>query len=285
VVVCSPGSDHTQFAYRPRCQIVPYPWPDLEFPRALAASSAPSSGYSGMRGRVAEWRSGAPEANGRTGSTLGGLPVLQGLSSEEAIRRVRRTCCEDAIQPAEKEAMISDRVCVSLVDTNRLPPNRVLSDRISAARRGSSASPKRSRATDFRLNPPRPLVGLARNARNLSVAAATLREMAFTDFAEVVPRLYVGAHPEPESAFDFGADVVVCLTANPAIPSPHSGRLLVHWPIKDGPVPRPEVLRSLAGLIDTFLKQGAVVYVHCQADEPLGPGRGEGPHGPGHDRR
>ena len=86
-----------------------------------------------------------------------------------------------------------------------------------------------------------------------------------SDFAEVVPRLYVGAHPEPESAFDFGADVVVCLTANPAIPSPHSGRLLVHWPIKDGPVPRPEILRSVAGLIDTFLKQGAVVYVHCQA--------------------
>ncbi len=45
----------------------------------------------------------------------------------------------------------------------------------------------------------------------------------------------------------------------------YRGGLLVHWPIKDGPVPRAEVLRSLARVIRTCLHEGGIVYVHCQA--------------------
>lgn len=89
--------------------------------------------------------------------------------------------------------------------------------------------------------------------------------MAFTDFAKVVPGLYVGAHPEPEDPFELGASVVVCLASGTSVKSVPREGMLVHWPIKDGPVPQPQVLRSIAQLIDTCLRQGAVVYVHCQA--------------------
>jgi protein-tyrosine phosphatase len=89
--------------------------------------------------------------------------------------------------------------------------------------------------------------------------------LAFTDFVKLVPGPYVGAHPEPEDPFELGANVVVCLASGTSVKSVPRDGVLVHWPIKDGPVPRPEVLRSLTGLIDTCLKQGAVVYVHCQA--------------------
>ena len=41
--------------------------------------------------------------------------------------------------------------------------------------------------------------------------------------------------------------------------------VLVHWPIEDGPAPDPETLRGVASLIASWLRSGAVVYVHCQA--------------------
>ena len=37
--------------------------------------------------------------------------------------------------------------------------------------------------------------------------------MTFSDYAEVAPGLFVGAHPEPEDPFDLGANVVVCLAS------------------------------------------------------------------------
>lgn len=40
---------------------------------------------------------------------------------------------------------------------------------------------------------------------------------------------------------------------------------MIHWPIKDGPIPPPEILDSLASFVDTTLRVGAAVYVHCQA--------------------
>ena len=91
------------------------------------------------------------------------------------------------------------------------------------------------------------------------------RDLTFNDYAEVFPGLFVGGHPEPEDPFELGANVVVCLASGTSVASVPRGSLLVHWPIKDGPVPRAAVLRSLAHLINAFLQEGAVVYVHCQA--------------------
>jgi protein-tyrosine phosphatase len=89
--------------------------------------------------------------------------------------------------------------------------------------------------------------------------------MSFFDYSEVVPGLYIGAHPEPEDPFDLGADVVVCLAAGSSVGVIPLDKLFVHWPIKDGPVPRPEVLRGLARLIATCLREHRAVFVHCQA--------------------
>ena len=88
---------------------------------------------------------------------------------------------------------------------------------------------------------------------------------SFSDFAEVAPGLFVGAHPEPEDPFDLGATVVVCLASGTSVRSVPRDGVLVHWPIEDGPVPDPDTLRGVASLIAGCLKSGAVVYVHCQA--------------------
>jgi protein-tyrosine phosphatase len=89
--------------------------------------------------------------------------------------------------------------------------------------------------------------------------------MTFSDYAELAPGLFVGAHPEPEDPFDFGATVVVCLASGTSVRAVPRDGVLVHWPIKDGPVPDPRTLRGVAVFIATCLRADAVVYVHCQA--------------------
>jgi hypothetical protein len=104
-LVCSPGF-RPPFARRPRGQIVFYPWPDLGLPRdprrfKRALKWLVEQASAGRRVEI-----GCAGGHGRTGSTLAGLLVLQGISPREAIRRVRRTYCEEAIESAEQSAMI-----------------------------------------------------------------------------------------------------------------------------------------------------------------------------------
>ena len=89
--------------------------------------------------------------------------------------------------------------------------------------------------------------------------------MTFSDYAEVAPGLFVGAHPEPEDPFDLGANVVVCLASGTSVGEVPRDGLLIHWPIKDGPVPDQETLRGVAHLIVRCLGSGESVYLHCQA--------------------
>jgi protein-tyrosine phosphatase len=89
--------------------------------------------------------------------------------------------------------------------------------------------------------------------------------MTFRDYVELAPGLFVGGHPEPEDPFELGATVVVCLTDHSSVRQVPPGKLFVHWPIKDGPVPPEEPLRNLARLVDSCLGSGAVVYLHCRA--------------------
>lgn len=89
--------------------------------------------------------------------------------------------------------------------------------------------------------------------------------MTFSDFAEVVPGLHIGSHPEPEDPFILGATVVVSLTSGTSARSVPRHGVLIHWPIKDGPIPPPEILDAVASFIDTCLEVGNAVFVHCQA--------------------
>jgi protein-tyrosine phosphatase len=97
------------------------------------------------------------------------------------------------------------------------------------------------------------------------VSGASGGSFSFSDYAEIVPGLFVGAHPEPEDPFDLGATVVVCLTSGTSVRSVPRDGVLVHWPIEDGPIPDTETLRGVASLVAACLRSGAVVYVHCQA--------------------
>lgn len=92
-----------------------------------------------------------------------------------------------------------------------------------------------------------------------------MSDSSFNDYVEVEAGLFLGSHPEPEDAFDLGADVVVCLAAGSSSRAVEQDGLLVHWPIKDGPVPHPETLRALARLVATCLDNRQVVYLHCMA--------------------
>ena len=92
-----------------------------------------------------------------------------------------------------------------------------------------------------------------------------VRIVTFSDYAEVVPGLYIGSHPEPEDPFELGATVVVTLTSGTTARAVPRHGVLIHWPIKDGPIPPLEVLEGVVSLIVTTMNAGAVVYVHCQA--------------------
>ena len=89
--------------------------------------------------------------------------------------------------------------------------------------------------------------------------------MTFSDLSEVIPGLYIGSNPEPEDPFVLGANVVVSLVSATSERSIPPNGVLVQWPIKDGPIPVPEVLDSLARFINRTLRLGATVYVHCEA--------------------
>jgi protein-tyrosine phosphatase len=90
--------------------------------------------------------------------------------------------------------------------------------------------------------------------------------MAYSDFVEVDTGLYVGAHPEGViDPFELGADVVVTLTREPSTVAVPQDKLLLHWPIADGPIPPLSVLHGVAATISKLLDHGAVVFIHCHA--------------------
>jgi hypothetical protein len=95
---------------------------------------------------------------------------------------------------------------------------------------------------------------------------ADILETPYSDFAKITDGLFVGSHPYGKiDPFDIGADVVVTLTGEPSTSGVPRGKLLIHWPIKDGPLPRMSVLRPLAKLIASCIDDGASVFVHCAA--------------------
>jgi protein-tyrosine phosphatase len=104
-LLSSPGF-RPPFARRSRTRIVIYPWPDLGVPtnprtfkRALRWLLEQAS--EGRRVEV-----GCAGGHGRTGTTLAALLVLQGVSAREAVRRVRRRYCGEAIESVQQADMV-----------------------------------------------------------------------------------------------------------------------------------------------------------------------------------
>jgi hypothetical protein len=90
-----------------------------------------------------------------------------------------------------------------------------------------------------------------------------------TDFAEIIPGLYVGAFP-PASPFDWGADVVISLASAHACQTVPRNKLLMHLPIMEVEAP-PDEVRMLARLISSLLDDGLCVFVHCVAGRDRSP--------------
>ena len=87
----------------------------------------------------------------------------------------------------------------------------------------------------------------------------------FSDFVRVAPGLYFGSHPEGEDPFALGPTVVVCLSTRPSSDGAALGRMYIHWPIKDGPVPEIAALDGLAAVLAGWLSVGVGVFIHCDA--------------------
>ena len=94
---CSPGF-RPPFARHRRSKTVLYPWPDRGVPNDAAQLR---QALRWLLRQAAEGRRieiGCAGGHGRTGTALAALMVLQGASVHDAVRLVRRTYCEDAIE-------------------------------------------------------------------------------------------------------------------------------------------------------------------------------------------
>jgi protein-tyrosine phosphatase len=103
-------------------------------------------------------------------------------------------------------------------------------------------------------------------------------EELFRGSAEIGPGLHVSSDPAPENAFEVRLpanveglrnvgvrpDVVVSFipTSSHVL---NRDQMLIVWPIKDGPVPVPQVACSLAALVASQLRAGHRVLLHCSA--------------------
>jgi hypothetical protein len=95
--------------------------------------------------------------------------------------------------------------------------------------------------------------------------ASNAEHHPFSDFVNVAPGLFFGAHPEGKDPFALGPTVVVCLSTRSSSEEATSGRMYVHWPIKDGPLPEIAALDGLAAMLAGWLSLGVGVFIHCDA--------------------
>ena len=107
-VVSSPGF-RPPFASKRRNRIVVYPWPDFGLPRdprrfQRALRWLLEEAENGRRIEV-----GCAGGHGRTGTTLAGLLVIQGLDPRKAVRTVRRLYCDESVE-SERQVNLLHRL-------------------------------------------------------------------------------------------------------------------------------------------------------------------------------
>lgn len=104
-LVASPGF-RPPFVGRKRTQMVIYPWPDLGLPRDPRRFTRALRWVleEAARGRRVEI--GCAGGHGRTGTSLAGLLVLQGIAPTKAVRRIRSSYCEDAVESVDQARML-----------------------------------------------------------------------------------------------------------------------------------------------------------------------------------
>ena len=78
---------------------------------------------------------------------------------------------------------------------------------------------------------------------------------------EIIPGLFQTSSMEFQEGK--GVDAVVVLNRRP--PAQQHGRLLIHWPIDDGPMPSPEKARAIGRWVAEMVDSGMTVAVQCAA--------------------
>lgn len=78
---------------------------------------------------------------------------------------------------------------------------------------------------------------------------------------QIIPGLYQTSYSEFQGARDLDAVVVL----NRQTPPQQHGRITIHWPIDDGPMPSPEKTRAISRWIAELLDAGMKVAVQCAA--------------------
>jgi hypothetical protein len=104
-MMCSPGFRPRFARYRPS-RLMIYPWPDLDVPREPARFRRALQWLLRQANEGKRIEIGCAGGHGRTGATLAGLLILQGMSATRAIKRVRSDYCPDAIETQSQTKML-----------------------------------------------------------------------------------------------------------------------------------------------------------------------------------
>ncbi len=104
-MLCSPGF-RPRFAHYKPSKLMIYPWPDLGVPREPTRFRRALHWllHQATEGRRIEI--GCAGGHGRTGTTLAGLLILQGMTTTRAIKKVRNEYCRDAIETKSQTQML-----------------------------------------------------------------------------------------------------------------------------------------------------------------------------------
>ena len=78
---------------------------------------------------------------------------------------------------------------------------------------------------------------------------------------QIIPGLYQTSYSEFQGARHLDAVVVL----NRQTPRQQQGRIIIHWPIDDGPMPSPEKTRAISRWVAELLESDMTVAVQCAA--------------------
>jgi hypothetical protein len=96
-MMCSPGFRPRFARYRPS-KLMVYPWPDLGVPKEPARFKRALRWLLNQAAEGKRLEIGCAGGHGRTGTTLAGLLIMQGMTPIRAIKKVRREYCQEAIE-------------------------------------------------------------------------------------------------------------------------------------------------------------------------------------------
>ena len=104
-MLCSPGFRPRFARYKPS-KLMIYPWPDLGVPREPARFRRALHWLLRQATEGNRVEIGCAGGHGRTGTTLAGLLILQGMTANRAIRKIRGEYCAESVETRMQRDML-----------------------------------------------------------------------------------------------------------------------------------------------------------------------------------